>query len=152
MELDVIVSQVLPQVKGQSARGEWVRQEVIFEYPDDNYGRRVCVTFWGDKAARATALQVGERVLLSVNIESREHNGRWYTEVRAWRVDAPRVAAPAPAAAPAYAQPSYAQPTAAPAYPSYSTPTAVPPVASEATSAAAPAYSNSADQVDDLPF
>ncbi len=140
MEFDVIVSQVLPQVSGEGARGPWVRQEVIFEYPGDDFGRKVCISFWNDRAARAAAFGVGERVLIMANVESREHNGRWYTEVRAWRIEAPRAAVAPQAAAPAPA----AQGTA---YPSYANPTAVP----AQTAAAAPAAAAS-NEVDDLPF
>ena len=43
-------------------------------------------------------LRPGEVVNISANVESREFNGRWYTDVRAWRMTrkAPAAAAPAP--------------------------------------------------------
>ena len=94
MEFEGIVVQLLPQVKGTSARGEWVKQEVIFEQPGE-FSRKVCVSFWGDKALDATGLKPGERVQVSANVESREHNGRWYTEVRAWKISRQSAAAPA---------------------------------------------------------
>ena len=31
-------------------------------------------------------IQLGETIRVSINIESREYNGRWYTDVRAWRI------------------------------------------------------------------
>ena len=40
--------------------------------------------------------QEGATYTVSVNIESREYNGRWYTDVRAWRVQPKQEAAPAP--------------------------------------------------------
>jgi len=47
-------------------------------------------------------MQVGQEVTVSIDVESREFNGRWYTSVRAWNVvqgiQLPGVAAPAPAA------------------------------------------------------
>ena len=33
------------------------------------------------------ALQVGDDVSVSIDIKSREYNGRWYTDVTAWRLD-----------------------------------------------------------------
>lgn len=86
MEFEALVVQLLAQAKGVSARGEWVKQEVIFEQAGE-FGRKVCVSFWGDKAQDAASLNPGEKVKLSVNIESREYNGRWYTEVRAWKLE-----------------------------------------------------------------
>lgn len=94
MEFEGTVFSVLQLVKGTSARGEWMKQEVIFELPGE-FSRKVCVGFWGDKAQEAGTLRPGEIVNVSANVESREYNGRWYTEVRAWRMT--RKAAQAPA-------------------------------------------------------
>ena len=85
MDFEAIVHLVLPEVRGQGARGEWVKQEVVFELVGDQFSRKICVGFWNDKAPSAAALRVGERVVVSVNIESRERNGRWFTEARGWR-------------------------------------------------------------------
>ena len=97
MEFEGTVVAVLPVVKGTSARGEWIKQEVVFEQPGD-FGRKVCVGFWGDRAQEAGTLKPGEKVSIAANVESREYNGRWYTEVRAWRMS--RVAAQPAAAVP----------------------------------------------------
>ena len=113
MEFKGLVYKVLPVVKGQSARGEWVKQEVVFEQPDE-FNRKIVVGFWGDKAQDAAALKPGEMVEVAVNIESREYNGRWYTEARAWKLT--RGAATQPAAPampdmppmPTVEEPSYA--------------------------------------------
>ena len=86
MEFEGTVITVLPVVKGTSARGEWIKQEVVFEQTGD-FGRKVCVGFWGDRAMDAGTLKPGEKVAISANVESREYNGRWYTEVRAWRMN-----------------------------------------------------------------
>ena len=90
MEITGKVVAILPIVVGQSARGEWRRQEVIFEQVDE-FNRKICVNFWGDKTQEVARLQVGDMMSVWANVESREHNGRWYTEVRAWRI-APKAA------------------------------------------------------------
>lgn len=136
MDFELTVLQVLPVVTGQSARGEWKKQEVIFEQPGE-YSRKLCVGFWNDRAVDAAALQPGDRVAISVNVESREYNGRWYTEVRAWRMNRLE----------GQAQPAY-QPTGG-----YQEPAA----AQQPQQAAAPAAQQqtgptSAADVDDLPF
>ncbi|MDR0511292.1 MAG: DUF3127 domain-containing protein [Rikenellaceae bacterium] len=85
MDFEGLIYRVLPQVKGSSARGEWVKQEVILELPGE-FSRKLCVSFWGDRAQDSANLKEGETVTVSANVESKEYNGRWYTEVRAWRV------------------------------------------------------------------
>ena len=95
MEFVGLVYKVLPAVKGTSARGEWTKQEVVFELPDE-FNRKLCVGFWGDKALEAADLKAGEQVEVSINLESREYNGRWYTEARAWKLARKQPEAPAP--------------------------------------------------------
>ena len=79
MEFEGTVYKVLPLVKGTSQRGEWMKQEVVFELPGE-FNRKICVGFWGDKAHDAGALREGEKVAVSIKVESREYNGRWFTE------------------------------------------------------------------------
>jgi len=52
---------------------------------------------WGD-TIETFALKEGEEVTVSIDIESREYNGKWYTNVKAWRVNRDAAAAPAPPA------------------------------------------------------
>lgn len=85
MDFEAVVHLVLPVVTGQGARGEWRKQEVIFELPGE-FSRKICVGFWNEKANDAANLRVGDRIAVSVNIESRERNGRWFTEVRGWKM------------------------------------------------------------------
>jgi len=40
---------------------------------------------WGEKVDE-NRINVGEKITASINIESREYNGRWYTDVRAWKI------------------------------------------------------------------
>ena len=117
MDFVGVVYRILPPQSGTSARGQWQKQEVVFELPDE-FSRKVCVTFFGDRAQDAASLQVGDKLNVSVNIESREYNGRWYTDVRAWRVQpkqveapaAPAAAAPMPDMPPFGDEPAYAAP------------------------------------------
>ncbi|MEG1623068.1 MAG: DUF3127 domain-containing protein [Alistipes sp.] len=84
MEFEGKVVQILPVTRGTSSRGEWQRQDVIFEIQQE-FSRKVCVTFF-NKEADAAKLHIGEIYVVSVNVESREYNGKWYTDVREWRV------------------------------------------------------------------
>lgn len=115
MEFEGTVYKIMPATKGTSARGEWQRQDVIFEMQEGTFARKICVTFF-NKPEDAARLKEGAAYNVGVNIESREYNGRWYTDIRAWRVqpkqnDAPG-AAPMPDMPPMGEEPSYAAPTA----------------------------------------
>ena len=84
MEFEGVVYKIMPATKGTSARGDWQRQEVIFELPQE-FSRKICVIFF-NKESDVARLREGMTCTVSVNIESREFNGKWYTDVRAFNV------------------------------------------------------------------
>ena len=49
----------------------------------------MCIALWGDKTKDIENVSIGDPIKVSVNVESREFNGRWYTDVKAWRVETP---------------------------------------------------------------
>ncbi|GMQ31445.1 DUF3127 domain-containing protein [Algoriphagus confluentis] len=86
MELSGKIINQLQEVSGNSKSGNaWRKQEFIVE-TGGQYPKKVCVALWGDKIDQF-ALKVGEQVTLGIDVESREYNGRWYTEVKAYKVD-----------------------------------------------------------------
>jgi len=84
LELTGKIVQILPEKSGTSARGPWRKQEYILEVPGD-YPKQVCFMVWGDRIDQL-AIRQGQELCVSVDLESREYNGRWYTDVKAWRV------------------------------------------------------------------
>jgi hypothetical protein len=86
MEITGKVLQVLQPVTGEGKNGAWKKQEFIIETMDQ-YPKKVILQAWGDKAAVVQNLTPGTEVKVSFNPESREYNGRWYTDLRAWRID-----------------------------------------------------------------
>ena len=78
----------LPVESGVGQRGEWKRQNFIIE-TIEQYPRKVCIRAWTAQVALLETFQIGEMLSVSINIESHEFQGKWYTEVRAWRIDRP---------------------------------------------------------------
>jgi hypothetical protein len=85
MQLTAKLVQVLPLQKGTGKNGEWKKQDIIVE-TDGQYPKKVCVSIWGDKI-NDNQLKVGNSLNISFDVESREYNGRWYTDVKAWKVE-----------------------------------------------------------------
>ena len=110
LELEGKIIRKLNVQSGVSARGNWSKQEFIIEYQEGNFPSQACFNVWGvDKVKDLERFQIGDSVKVSFNISSREYNGRWYTDLRAWRLDSSGEAASAAAPAQAPAQPA-AQP------------------------------------------
>ena len=84
MEITGKIIQILPEETGEGRNGPWKKQSFILE-TQDQYPKKVCITIWGDKIDINT---YGENsmVTASINVESREYNNRWYTDVKAWRI------------------------------------------------------------------
>ncbi len=85
MEISGKVISILPEQSGEGRKGPWRKQDFIIE-TEGSYPRKVCITLWGDKIDRFD-IKEGENLTASVNIESREFKGRWYTDVKAWKVE-----------------------------------------------------------------
>ena len=85
VELTGKLIQLLPPQSGNSARGTWNKQEFVIE-TNDQYPKKICISAWNERASEVTQIPVGTPVKVAVNIESREYNGRWYTDVRVWNI------------------------------------------------------------------
>ena len=106
MEIVGKIIQVLPLAEGTSKTGNpWKSQSYVLE-TQEQYPRKVCFEIFGEDRIKNNICKVDDLVTVSFDIESREYNGRWYTSIRAWRVQqgdttgAQQAAAPAQTAAP----------------------------------------------------
>lgn len=86
-EISGKINLIVDKVSGQSKNGgEWVKQEFVIE-TDGQYPKKVCFSLWGDKINVLESLKPGDPVKISFDPESREYNSRWYTDLRAWKIE-----------------------------------------------------------------
>ncbi len=85
MEITGKVVKINKAMSGKSARGEWKKQELIIE-TEEQYPKQVCLINWNDKVD-ISSLTPGQKITVGINIESREFNERWFTDVKIWRLD-----------------------------------------------------------------
>ncbi len=85
MEIQGKLVEVLEPKSGKSSRGEWKKQDFIIE-TEDSFPKKICITNWNDKVD-ISSLKPGDKLNAAVNIESREYNGNWYTDVKVWKLD-----------------------------------------------------------------
>ena len=120
--MDVVgkIIQVLPAQEGVGRNGNpWKVQPYVLETLDQ-YPRKVHFEVFGEDRIKQNPCELDQLVTVSFDIESREFNGRWYTSIRAWRIQQGDVTQPAAGAQPAApaapaAAAAPAQPAAAPA-------------------------------------
>lgn len=131
MEITGKIIAVLPVQGGISKAGnEWKKQEYVLE-THDQYPKKVCFQIFGADRIEQAAIQPGEELTVSFDIDSREYQGRWFTNINAWKVDRPM--AGAPLSAPGAMTPENFAPASAP------------------TASAVPDF-GPANPIDDLPF
>ena len=112
MEISGKIIQVLPEQGGVSKTSgkEWKLQAYVLE-TQEQYPRKVHFEVFGEDRIKANPCQLDDIVTVSFDIESREFNGKWYTSIRAWKIQQGVVDAAAPQVVPA-AQPVAAAPQA----------------------------------------
>jgi hypothetical protein len=84
MEITGTLIQVLTPQTGNGKNGQWKKQDFIIE-TTDMYPKKVCLATWGDKID-ISKFSVGQTVKASFDVESREYNGKWYTDVKAFNL------------------------------------------------------------------
>ncbi len=87
MEFKGKIIAVLPLTKGvsKSNGNEWKKQEYVIEN-DDRYPRKMCFNLWSEKIDEFN-IQLGEKLNVFFDIDCREYNGRWYNDIRAWKIE-----------------------------------------------------------------
>ena len=84
MDITGKIISILPEETGQGKNGPWKKQNFILE-TQEQYPKKVCIAVWGDKVD-LKSFGTNENVTVGINIESREFNGKWFTDIKAWRV------------------------------------------------------------------
>ena len=75
----------LERETGTSKSGKsWEKQSVVIEQAGTEYNKEVVVTFFGDKIKSLRDIEEGSEVNVSINLSSREYNGRYYNNIDGW--------------------------------------------------------------------
>jgi len=107
MELTGKIIAALPERSGTSkATGSsWKVQEFVLE-TQEKFPHKMMFSIFGEDKISQAAIKPGDNVTVSFDINAREFNGRWYNDVRAWKVDHVDVGDPMQGGAPAAAAPT----------------------------------------------
>jgi hypothetical protein len=74
----------LPRETGVSKTGKsWEKQSILVEQNTD-YNKEVVISFFGDKIKSIRDIEVGSDVSVSINLSSREYNGKYFHNIDGW--------------------------------------------------------------------
>ena len=86
LELTAKLLTLMPVQNIQGKNGPLTKQEFIVE-TEEQYPKKVCITAWNDTAKIVQGIKPFSTVKIAITVESREYNSRWYTDVKAWKID-----------------------------------------------------------------
>lgn len=86
MEISGKIIYVAPLEQGTSQKGtQWQIQRYVLE-TQEQYPRKVAFEVFGEQRIIDNPCTIDDVVTIHFDLESREYNGKWYTNVRAWKV------------------------------------------------------------------
>ena len=89
MQFQGRIYKIFPVQSGTSSRGEWMKQDFIFEYfeaPTDRYADRVLLSVMNDRI-RDYDLHEGDEVIVGFGHNTREYQGRYFNDVRMYHFE-----------------------------------------------------------------
>ncbi len=86
LEIEGKVIKLLPEQRGEGKNGPWTKQEFVIE-TFGQYPNTIIFNGWNDKAEQIKKLALGDLVKVGFSPSSREYMERWYTDLRAIRID-----------------------------------------------------------------
>lgn len=88
MDLTGKVIAILPERSGVSARGEWHSQSCVIE-TQEQYPKHLCFDVFGMDKIAQFAIQAGEIITVSFDIDARQWQDKWFNQIRGWQVVRP---------------------------------------------------------------
>ena len=85
MEIQGKIIDVLPLREGTSSKGDWQSQEYVVE-THDQYPKKIVFNVFGIEKINQFAINQGEELKVSFDIDAHEYNGRWFNSIRAWNI------------------------------------------------------------------
>jgi hypothetical protein len=75
------LTHILEAQEGEGQKGHWIKQPFVIK-EEGQYGKDVSFLAWTKHAETIQSLPIGTTLTVSYKPESREYNGRWYTDLR----------------------------------------------------------------------
>jgi len=84
MKIKGQITQILEEQTGESPKGKWVKRSFLLE-KDDQYPKQIKIDAFGEKC-NPEFIKLNNTVEVEINIESREFNGKYYTNINAFKI------------------------------------------------------------------
>ena len=86
LEISGKLIKLLPKQTGEGKNGPWSKQDFVIE-TSEQFPKKICFSAWGEKATQIESISEGTDLKVSFDVQSREYNDRWYTDLKPWKID-----------------------------------------------------------------
>jgi hypothetical protein len=87
MQIKGKVIVVSPLETGHSNGKDWEKQNIVIEEIEGSYPKKIALQSFGKIVDTTKNLKIGQIITAHINIDSREYNSKWYTNVGVWKID-----------------------------------------------------------------
>ena len=84
-QLECTFIQVTESKEGVSQKGPWNFTNILVEH-GIQYPKKLEIQVWGNEGLAVKELKNGAKLYVDLDFESKESNGRWYTQAKAVKV------------------------------------------------------------------
>jgi hypothetical protein len=88
MQIKGQVVAILPLESGITKAGkDWQKLTIVIEFNEGNYQKKLALSASKEELIQTLQnLKQGDSITASINLESREFNGKWFNSVNVWKV------------------------------------------------------------------
>jgi hypothetical protein len=88
MEIKGTLVAILPLEQGITKAGkDWQKLTIVIEFSEGNYQKKLALSATKEELIKTLQnLKQGDSITASINLESREFNGKWFNSVNVWKV------------------------------------------------------------------
>jgi hypothetical protein len=88
MQIKGQVVAILPLESGITKSGkDWQKLTIVIEFNEGNYQKKLALSATKSELIQTLQnLKQGDSITASINLESREFNGKWFNSVNVWKV------------------------------------------------------------------
>ena len=86
LEIEGKIKKILAEQSGDGKAGKWFKQDFVLE-TFGNFPKLICFSTWNENTKTLKTFKEGEIVKINFDPQSREFNEKWYTDLRAWKIE-----------------------------------------------------------------
>ena len=88
MEIKGRILAVLEEKSGTSQRtgNNWRCGQYVLE-TIEQYPKKILFEVFGEEKIHSMNIHIGEELTVFFDVDAREYNGKWYNQIRAWKVE-----------------------------------------------------------------